>query len=503
MQTRRFAHERGALSHWIPVDPAFPEQDRRISDYALEHEFVGTFTGSLNERVDSAPLLVFRPWTVRLERAARTEALPSSNARLLWQSDIVANGDALGVPVPTRSEWQHHVRAIDFHLHRFRSSVSVRRFAGTAQANVRILQDDFAVTLQFMSDDDRPAAVGFELEVDGFRLDLALPNAETLAGNTLPLDVLATSKLAYVRDLIRLDPDLPNDVNQFQREWLVQFLLSALLADASSTKRPLAESIADLLDDDRIEAVFGAVMNDVFGAMPPTPPDAEDTEDADAEEDPDGNGHAPDGTAGVGATGGGGRLQQALLQQLARPIVRDRLRALMPHPSRDLHGPAQSRAVRDLFQSLFIAELIHPSPKIWLFFAWISDVEIVDNSAREFAALEPDWPAAPIRLSQLLRALLTRGVQIRLVIREDGHNDYVIARLQALKARFGDQIKWTVEKSFHAKGLLGADYFLSGSMNLTLNGISINGEHLVLRTDPAVVAEQSIELESRWEGQMA
>ncbi len=40
-------------------------------------------------------------------------------------------------------------------------------------------------------------------------------------------------------------------------------------------------------------------------------------------------------------------------------------------------------------------------------------------------------------------------------------------------------------------------------MNLTLNGISINGEHLVLRTDPAAVAEQSIELESRWEGQMA
>lgn len=175
----------------------------------------------------------------------------------------------------------------------------------------------------------------------------------------------------------------------------------------------------------------------------------------------------------------------------------------MLYPSRDLHGPAQSRAVRDLFQSLFVAELIHPSPKLWFFFAWISDVEIIDNSAREFAALEPDWPAAPIRLSQVLRALLARGVELRLVIRADGHNDYFIARLQTLKARYGDQIKWTVEKSFHAKGLLGADYFLSGSMNLTLNGISINGEHLVLRTDPAAVAEQSIELESRWESQMA
>jgi hypothetical protein len=175
----------------------------------------------------------------------------------------------------------------------------------------------------------------------------------------------------------------------------------------------------------------------------------------------------------------------------------------MLYPSRDLHGPAQSRAVRDLFQGLFVAELIHPSPKLWLFFAWISDIEIIDNSAREFAALEPDWPAAPIRLSQVLRALLARGVAIRLVIRTDGHNDYFIARLQSLKGHYGDQIKWTVEKSFHAKGLLGADYFLSGSMNLTLNGISINGEHLVLRTDPAAVAEQSIELETRWEGQMA
>jgi hypothetical protein len=171
----------------------------------------------------------------------------------------------------------------------------------------------------------------------------------------------------------------------------------------------------------------------------------------------------------------------------------------MSTPSRDLHGPAQSRAVRDLFQSLFVAELINPSPKLWLFFAWISDVEILDNSARQFAALEPDWPTTPIRLSQMLRALLSRGVQLRLIIREHGHNEDFIACLQSLKVSYGGLVKWTIEKSFHAKGVLGADYFLSGSMNLTLSGISVNGEHLVLRTDPAAVAEQTIELESRWE----
>ena len=69
--------------------------------------------------------------------------------------------------------------------------------------------------------------------------------------------------------------------------------------------------------------------------------------------------------------------------------------------------------------------------------------------------------------------------------------------------RYGDQIRWIIEKSFHAKGLLGADYFLSGSMNLTLNGISVNGEHLVLRTDPAAVAEQTVQLESRWEARLS
>jgi hypothetical protein len=172
----------------------------------------------------------------------------------------------------------------------------------------------------------------------------------------------------------------------------------------------------------------------------------------------------------------------------------------MTYPSRDLHGPAQTRAVRDLLQSLFVAELINPSPKVWLFFAWISDIEIIDNSSREFAAIEPDWPASQIRLSQVLKSLLARGVNLRLIIRQHGHNDYFIAKLQQLKMKYGDIIKWVIEKDFHAKGMLGADYFLSGSMNLTFNGISINGEHLVLRTDPAAVAEQAVELETRWGG---
>ena len=209
----------------MPVDPAFSEQNRRIGDYAQEHEFVGTFTGRLNDAVDNRPLLVFRPWTVRLAKAARSDALPSSNARLAWRTDIVANGEPLSVPIPLRSEWRNHVQAIEFYLHHFGSSVSVRRFAPTAHANVRTLQNDFAVTLHFKSDDDRPAAVGFELEVDGFRLDLSLPGVEVLATIELPPQLMAASKLSYLYDTLRADPFLPDDLNGFQRDWLFQILL--------------------------------------------------------------------------------------------------------------------------------------------------------------------------------------------------------------------------------------------------------------------------------------
>lgn len=323
--TRRFAPERGALSHWAPVDPAFPEQDRRISDYAEEHEFVGTFRGRFNDQADGQPLLVFRPWTVRLAKVARTEALPSSNARLAWRTDIVANGEPLSVSIPPRSAWREYVQGIDFHLHRFRSSVSVRRFAATAHANVRTLRDDFLVTVHFKSDDDRPAAVGFELEVDGLRIDLTLPDGGTLGTEELPSSLLGASKLSFFRDGFRNDPNLPDDLNGFQRDWLLQILLSAVLADAAATGRALNAVAADILGEDRLENVFHAVMDDLFGAVPP---DFQDDEEADDEQADGTLDAAPAGASGGTHHSGSSRLQHALMLQLSRPVVRDRLRAL-------------------------------------------------------------------------------------------------------------------------------------------------------------------------------
>jgi len=171
--------------------------------------------------------------------------------------------------------------------------------------------------------------------------------------------------------------------------------------------------------------------------------------------------------------------------------------------TRDLSGPGQTRAIRDLLQSLFVCELVRPSQPLWLFFAWVTDIEVVDNSARQFSALCPDWPAAPIRLSTVLDGLLTRGGSVNVVLRQDPHNHAFVARLQGLRQRHGTaSVKWCIRPEFHEKGMLGDGYVLTGSMNLTVSGLTVNDEHIILRCDPAMVAQRRIELASKWGHQL-
>jgi hypothetical protein len=166
--------------------------------------------------------------------------------------------------------------------------------------------------------------------------------------------------------------------------------------------------------------------------------------------------------------------------------------------ARDLFGPEQTGTIRDLLQSLFIAELLRPSSCLWLAFGWISDIEVLDNRARQFAALQPDWPASGIRLSRLMAALVEGGARIALVLRDIEHNRQFSDAIQSLRERYPNQVKLAWGKDVHDKGILGDDFLLSGSMNLTYNGVTVNDEHLTLRTDMASVQEWRLALEQKW-----
>lgn len=320
--TRRFAFERAGLSHWVPVDPALPDQDILVSNFAEEHEYIGSFKANCNDIAAERELRVYRPWFVRMQ-ATPKNIMPTSNAQLVWQSELSTNGDPLVVPVPPRSAWSTYVRTVSFHLHRFRSSITVRRFASEARANIRTRDNEFQIAARFR-DERGPAALGYELEVDGFFVELSLPSIDELLRATLPGLLAANTWLAFLRDSFRTDGLLPHDLNEFQRDWLFQILLSALCAESAVTGRNLSETAVDLLAEDRLQALMNDAMSELFGAAPPQADPSDDATD----QDPDDEDAAGDDGQGHGAGHGGSRLQCGLWDQLGRREVRDRLRAL-------------------------------------------------------------------------------------------------------------------------------------------------------------------------------
>jgi len=171
----------------------------------------------------------------------------------------------------------------------------------------------------------------------------------------------------------------------------------------------------------------------------------------------------------------------------------------MIYPERDLHGPNQTDAIHDLIQSIFISELLQPSDLLWIHFAWVSDIEILDNASRKYAWINPAWSSRKIKLSEVLEVLLSKGGHVRLFIRRDPHNDYILRKFERLKSEFSNNIEWKVISGFHDKGMVGDNYFLTGTMNLTFSGIQRNTEHIYFKTDPVQISRQRIHLQREWE----
>ncbi len=165
---------------------------------------------------------------------------------------------------------------------------------------------------------------------------------------------------------------------------------------------------------------------------------------------------------------------------------------------RDLTGPLQTVGIRDLLQSLFIAEALEPSNPLWILSGWISDISIVDNSSRQFSGVDPDWPVGMVSFSQVFRTLLSRGGRIALVLRDVDHNQRFVARIARLKSEYPKQLLWYLGEYEHEKGIVGHDFEVTGSMNFTHNGVEVNGEHLIYRTDPAVVSGRRLTLQDQW-----
>ena len=157
----------------------------------------------------------------------------------------------------------------------------------------------------------------------------------------------------------------------------------------------------------------------------------------------------------------------------------------------------------DLLAGLFAAEVTSPSKCLWLVSPWISDVELIDNSAGTFSALSR-FGKRRVRLTEVLVSLASRGCHVVIGTTSDAHNCRFIERLKHLSSdlRVEDRITIKIDKSeqLHTKAITGDDYALSGSMNITYNGIEVREELIDLRVDEQFVAQSRMDAHDRFGG---
>jgi hypothetical protein len=154
------------------------------------------------------------------------------------------------------------------------------------------------------------------------------------------------------------------------------------------------------------------------------------------------------------------------------------------------------REIESLLQSIFAAELVNPSEVIWLVSPWVSDVPIIDNRSGAFTGIQPNWARRHISFVETLTAIMRRGSALVVATRPDAHNERFIHRLQNAAAAAGTRGRLLVHvndrESLHEKGLVGQDYYVSGSMNFTESGIRIHDEALKFDLEPATVAQARV-----------
>lgn len=171
--------------------------------------------------------------------------------------------------------------------------------------------------------------------------------------------------------------------------------------------------------------------------------------------------------------------------------------------SRDFTAPWQARAIQDALQSLLAAELTYPSAELWLLSAWVTDLDLLDNSGRAFSGLRPDWPATGIALSRVLADVASSGARVCIVVRDAEHNRPFVRRLREQQVLKPSKLGIAISQNAHEKTLVGNDYVLSGSMNLTFNGITRNDEHMLLRVDRSAAASRRLDLNRRWGSELS
>ncbi|MCG8917389.1 phospholipase D family protein [Actinokineospora sp. PR83] len=162
-------------------------------------------------------------------------------------------------------------------------------------------------------------------------------------------------------------------------------------------------------------------------------------------------------------------------------------------------GPRLGLSANAILADALLSELVSPGPELWVISAWISDVEVLDNTQGMFDALFGEENVSRYRLADILAKLARSGSKVWVATRPTPHNNLFINQLNS---NLGPHPGLSVifDPIEHEKTVCGNGWMISGSMNFTANGLGNNEESVRYVIDVAEVAQARLDFAARWGG---
>ena len=226
--SRRYGVRYSTERYWIAPKSDFEsDSDLSSSQFNLDINAVGkhTLLGKCLIRNDEGQeaISVFRPMQFK-PAAPPPEVKDTSNARLIWHSQIVATMEPAWMQPPVGSCWADIVTRIGFFTHSRNASVEIRRFATGSSGEVWIGKDKVRFDTVFEIDNE-PVAMGGQYSADSMLFQIKIPKNLHQNGDGAKWRALRTARFI---DHAWRGVSLTQVGSPFMREWLAQIYLSAL-----------------------------------------------------------------------------------------------------------------------------------------------------------------------------------------------------------------------------------------------------------------------------------
>lgn len=271
--SRRFGILNQWARHWIGLPDLHPTPTKYlpIDNYVTRHDELGEFLYLCPETGEVKSVHCIRPYELRPLKPPEI-VQDTSNAFLIWNTQIVPRSEGTVVDVPSPSRWESLIRDIRFFTHCHHSALEIRRFSMASETTVKLLNRTTIETrIEFVtsprgfpphdSSKATPIGVGFAADVDGVVFRFSMPH--DFGVREADSALIRGLRSSLFRDRVVGDSELDGIANVFLRHWTAEVYVAALVNSSLASGKSLRDTWMT-----RAESSFRDVLQIVFQSIP-------------------------------------------------------------------------------------------------------------------------------------------------------------------------------------------------------------------------------------------